>query len=42
LDLCYFLADFYVSKRFNEPEKYEHDLNLACPETYYLLLVFIL
>ena len=42
LDLCYYLADFYICKRFNKPEKYNLDLTLACPETNYLLLVFIL
>ena len=42
LDLCYFLADFYVCKRFNKPKQYNLDLTLACPETNYLLLVFIL
>ena len=42
MDLCYFLADFYVCKRFNKPKQYNLDLTLACPETNYLLLVFIL
>ena len=42
LDLCYFLADFYVCKRFNKHKKYNLDLTLACPETNYLLLVYIL
>ena len=43
LDLCYFLADFYVCKRFNKPEKY-YNLGLkdSCPENNYLLLLFIL
>ena len=42
LDLCYFMADFYVCKRFNKPKQYNLDLTLSCPETNYLLLVFIL
>ena len=43
LDLCYYIADFYVCNRFNKPEKYYSlDLNLSCPETNYMLLIFIL
>ena len=26
LDLCYFLADFYVCKRFNKPKQYNLDI----------------
>ena len=42
LDLCFFFADFYVCERFNKPKQYNLDLTLSCPETNYLLLVFIL
>ena len=43
LDLCYYLADFYICKRFNKPEKYYNlDLKAICPESNYLLLMFIL
>ena len=43
LRLCYYYADFYRCKRFNEPEKY-FDLHLKdkCPESTYLLLLYIL
>ena len=42
LNLCYYLADFYVCQRFNKPEKYYNlDLELSCPETNYILLIFI-
>lgn len=43
LDLCYYLADFYYCSRFNKPEKYYNlDLKAKCPESNYLLLIFIL
>ena len=43
LDLCYYLSDFYICHRFNKPEKYYNlDLELSCPETNYMLLIFIL
>lgn len=43
LDLCYYYSDFYRCSRFNKPEKYYNlDLNNNCPETNYLILIYIL
>ena len=43
LDLCYYYSDFYRCSRFNKPEKYYNlDLNDNCPETNYLILIYIL
>ena len=43
LSLCYYYADFYRCKRFNEPEKhYNLDLKDECPDNTYLLLIYIL
>ena len=43
LDLCFYYADFYLCKRFNKPEKhYNLDLDTECPDSNYLLLIYIL
>ena len=43
LDLCFFYADFYRCKRFNKPDKhYNLDLDTECPDSNYLLLIYIL
>ena len=43
LDLCYYYSDFYRCSRFNKPEKYYNiDLNGLCPETNYLVLIYVL
>ena len=42
LDLCYYYSDFYRCKRFNKPKNYNLDLDEECPESNYLLLVYIM
>ena len=42
LDLCYYYSDFYRCKRFNKPKNYKLDLDEECPESNYLLLVYIM
>ena len=43
LDLCYYYADFYRCSRFNKPKKYNNlYLDIYCPETNYLILIYIL
>ena len=42
-DLCYILTEFYICKRFNMPKKsYKLSLDIACPETNYLFLLYVL
>ena len=43
LSLCYYLTEFYYCTRFNKPQKtYELNLDSSCPESNYLLLLYIL
>ena len=42
LNLCYYYSDFYRCKRFNKPKNYNLDLDEECPESNYLLLVYII
>ena len=42
LNLCYYYSDFYRCKRFNKPKNYQMDLDSTCPESNYLLIVYII
>ena len=43
LDLCYFFTEFYFCERFDTPKKtYRLGLNIICPDSNYLFLIYIL
>lgn len=43
LRLCYYATEFYYCRRFNKPSKiYELDIDISCPDTSYLFLLYIL
>ena len=42
LNLCYYYSDFYHCKRFNKSKNYKMNLDSTCPESNYLLIVYII
>ncbi len=42
LDICYFLADFYYCDRFEKPNDYDNIFNKECPNSNYLIYMYLL